>query len=125
MGPNVPSQLRIPVVDDDELVCDTVKMLLDFDGHVVETARSGKRALEIFQAGKFDVVITDQLMAGMKGNELAAAIKALVPEQPVIMLTGHAQTLQADKNVNGIVSKPCTIQDLRKALVAALRPREG
>ena len=58
----------ILVVDDDELVCDTVKMLLDLDGHLVETACSGKRALEIFQAGKFDVVITYQLMAGNEGK---------------------------------------------------------
>src|SRR5437870_372298 len=69
-------QCRILVVDDEPFVCDAVKMMLNFDGHVVETASNGKEALALFEKGKFDLVITDFAMPSMKGDELAAEIKA-------------------------------------------------
>src|SRR5258706_9791557 len=69
---------RILVVDDEPFVCDAVKMMLMFDGHIVETANNGKEALDIFSTGKFDLVITDFAMPSMKGDELAAQIKARV-----------------------------------------------
>ena len=73
-------QRRILVVDDEPLVCDAVKMMLDFDGHLVKTAGNGKEALAIFEQEPFDLVITDFEMPAMKGDELAAAIKARVPQ---------------------------------------------
>src|SRR5712692_1416173 len=59
---------RILVVDDEPFVCDAVKMMLNFDGHVVETASNGKEALALFDKGKFDLVITDFAMPSMKGD---------------------------------------------------------
>src|SRR5438445_5843142 len=88
-------QRRILVVDDEPFVCDAVKMMLNFDGHVVETASNGKDALAMFEEGKFDLVMTDWKMPGMKGDELAAAIKARAPNQPVVMITAHAESLQS------------------------------
>src|SRR5206468_8124896 len=76
-------QRRILVVDDEPFVCDAVKMMLNFDGHVVETASNGKEALAMFEKGKYDLVITDFAMPKMKGDELAAAIKERSPKQPV------------------------------------------
>jgi CheY-like chemotaxis protein len=53
------SRKHILVVDDEPFVCDAVKMMLDFDGHSVETAHSAKDALAMFEDGKFDLVITE------------------------------------------------------------------
>src|SRR5205809_7329531 len=86
--PSFPKR-RILVVDDEPFVCEAVKMMLAFDGHAVETACSGKEALALFENGKFDVVITDFAMPTMKGDELAAAIKARSPTQPVVMITAY------------------------------------
>jgi two-component system sensor histidine kinase EvgS len=72
MSPNPLPQLRILVVDDEEMVRDTLKMLLRFDRHTVEAATNPSQALELFQAGKFDLVITDYDMASMRGDQLAA-----------------------------------------------------
>ena len=69
-------------------------MLLEFDGHEVITASSGNEALALFGQGRFDLVITDYTMPVMKGDELARAIKARVPDQPVIMLTAHAEMMR-------------------------------
>src|ERR1700745_1456600 len=87
-------QRRILVVDDEPFVCDAVKMMLNFDGHVVETASNGKEALALFEKGKFDLVITDFAIVSMKADELAAAIKARAPNQPVVMITAYAEMLQ-------------------------------
>ena len=114
------SRRHILVVDDEPFVCDAVKMMLDFDGHDVETAHSGKDALAMFEEGKFDLVITDFAMPAMKGDELAAAIKARAPKQPVVMITAYAEMLQSSgnplKGVDFIISKPFLLENLREAI---------
>lgn len=113
-------QRHILVVDDEPLVCDAVKMMLDFDGHVVETATNGKDALALLAATPFDLVITDFEMPGMRGDELAAAIKARSPSQPVVMITAYAEMLQASGNlltgVDHLISKPFLLENLRQAI---------
>ena len=114
------SPKKILVVDDEPFVCDTVKLLLAFDGHQVETALSGKEALEKFAIGKFDLVITDYSMPEMKGDELGMKIKALSPQQPVVLITAYAEMLRgADTPLQGVdcmVSKPFLLQHLREAI---------
>ncbi len=120
---------RILVVDDEPFVCDAVKMMLAFDGHDVVTASNGKEALGLFEQGKFDVVITDFAMPGMKGDELAAAVKARSPGQPVVMITAYAEMLHSSgktlPGVDHVVSKPFLLEDLREALASVLPERNG
>jgi len=120
-------QRHILVVDDEPFVCDAVKMMLAFDGHVVETATSGHDALAKFDRAKFDLVITDFSMPSMKGDELAAAIKSRDPKQPVVMITAYAEMLQSSGNplrgVDFIISKPFLLENLREA-IAKVTPVE-
>lgn len=113
-------QRRILVVDDEPLVCDAVKMMLDFDGHVVKTAGNGRDALAMLEKDQFDLVITDFEMPAMKGDELAAAIKARMPKQPVVMITAYSEMLQASGNplrgVDMMISKPFLLENLREAI---------
>jgi CheY-like chemotaxis protein len=124
-GPAFP-QRRILVVDDEPLVCDAVKMMLDFDGHEVKTAGNGRDALALLEQDQFDLVITDFEMPGMKGDELAAAIKARSPQQPVVLITAYAEMLQASGNpltgVDWVISKPFLLENLREA-IAKVAPR--
>src|ERR1700761_8666083 len=119
---------RILVVDDEPFVCDAVKMMLAFDGHDVVTANDATEALAIFDKGKFDLVITDFAMPGMKGDELAAAIKARAPRQPVVMITAYAEMLQSSgkrlPGVDFLVSKPFLLEHLREAISTVL-PESG
>ncbi len=98
-------------------------MLLEFDGHKVVTAINGKDALALFDEGGFDLVITDYTMPGIKGDELALALKARVPGQPVIMLTAHAEMIRTTAvplvGVDQLVSKPFQFQDIREAIQRA------
>lgn len=98
-------------------------MMLHFDGHIVETAKSAQEALALFEAGKFDLVITDYEMPVMKGDELAAIIKARAPSQPIVMITAYAERLHATghplKGVDFMVSKPFLLENLREAIAKA------
>ena len=118
-APAIP-QKRILVVDDEPLVCDAVKMMLSFDGHTVETAAGGHEALALLEKEAFDIVITDFEMPHMKGDELAAAIKARMPGQPVVMITAYAEMLHAAGNpltgVDCMISKPFLLETLRDAI---------
>ena len=115
---------RILVVDDEPFVCDAVKMMLAFDGHEVVTANDAKEALAVFEKNKFDLVITDFAMPGMKGDELAAAIKSRSPRQPVVMITAYAEMLQSSgkklPGVDFLVSKPFLLEHLREAISKVL-----
>jgi len=114
---------RILVVDDEPFVCDAVKMMLEFDGHKIETAGSGKDALALIEKSPFDLVITDYAMPGMKGNELAAQIRAQNPKQPIVMITAYAEMLSANQtpldSVDCVISKPFLLEDLRAAILKA------
>jgi CheY-like chemotaxis protein len=111
---------RILVVDDEPLVCDAVKMMLAFDGHEVESASGGKAALALLEKSHFDLVLTDYDMPAMKGDELAAAIKARSPQQPVVMITAYADVLRASGNpltgVDLVIGKPFLLENLREAI---------
>jgi CheY-like chemotaxis protein len=120
MSKPVISPRRILVVDDEPYVCDAVRMMLAFDGHQVQTASSGKEALTLFAKGKYDVVITDYAMPGMKGDELAVAIKSIAPEQPIVLITAYAEMFKSAETpltgVDSIISKPFLLENLRAAI---------
>jgi CheY-like chemotaxis protein len=121
--------LRVLVVDDHEGIREIVSAYLAEDRHVVETAASAREAMEKFHAGRFDLVITDRAMPEINGDELAAKIKRISPQKPIIMLTGFSDLMndlgaRAD-NVDVMVSKPARLDDLRKAIMEAMPPREA
>lgn len=120
MTPRGIARRHILVVDDDPVVCETVHMLLEWEGHAVEAASSGAEALARFEPGKFDVVFTDYLMPMMTGDQLAAAIKQRAPAQPVVMLTAYPEKLKDPGHpligVDFLLGKPFEIENLREAL---------
>jgi CheY-like chemotaxis protein len=80
---------RVLLVDDEPLVLKAMKMLLAIEGFTAQAADSGPAALAHLEAGRFDLVITDNAMPGMSGVELAGVIKTRWPSMPVIMLSGN------------------------------------
>ena len=113
-------RLQILVVDDEPPVREVITAYLAGDGHTVETASNGSEGLEKFLAGGFDVVVTDQGMPEMAGDQLAAAIRRIAPDMPVILLTGFGDLMIASgetpAGVDIIVGKPVALAALRQAL---------
>jgi signal transduction histidine kinase len=116
--------LRILVVDDHPAIREIVSAYLAEDRHTVETAADAREAIKKFRAEHFDLVITDRAMPEISGDELAASIKEIEPNEPVIMLTGFAdlinETGQRSENVDLIVSKPARLEDLRRAILEVM-----
>ena len=115
---------QILVVDDEPTVSSAIKMLLEHDGHTVQTADSGEAALAILEQGKFDLIITDYKMQGMNGVELAVLIKQLLPHLPIIMATAFADEFNTYGKPSGgvdlVISKPFSLQILREAILRVL-----
>jgi CheY-like chemotaxis protein len=112
-----PTTQHILVVDDEPFVCESVKLMLSYDGHVVVTAGSGKEALAKYDPARFDLVITDYSMEGMKGDQLASAIKQLAPAKPIILLTAFPPE-RKPAAIDLVLTKPFYFETLREALAA-------
>ena len=106
------------VVDDEPLVCNALKFLLERFGFDTVLALSGAEALERFQQQEFQLVITDFAMPRMTGVDLATAIKARVPQQRVLMLTAYAERFWSEPvaAVDKILSKPISLPKLQEVI---------
>ena len=125
-APRLGQSLRVLVVDDQAQVCDLAAVFLTQDGHKVETAENGLAALARLQVSQFDVVLTDQAMPQMNGEQLAHAIHLNRPGLPVILMTGFGDLMKAagqmPPHVRSILSKPFTQSTLRAALAKLFTP---
>lgn len=111
---------RVLVVDDEPLVSESIRRLLALDRHEAVVAPNAEEALAIFTSQKFDLVITDYDLPGMKGDELASAIKSLTPNQPVALITAFGEALHAAgarlAGVDLVLGKPFALAELRQAV---------
>jgi CheY-like chemotaxis protein len=79
---------RMLVVDDNDLVLQTVRSMLERGGHQVAVAVDGRDGLKRFQSGDFDLVITDILMPEVEGFEMVRALRESSSAIPIIVMTG-------------------------------------
>ncbi len=84
------SGVRILVVDDEMIVCESCKRILEEEGYEVETALSGKEAFDKMKVSPFDIVITDLKMPGIDGMEVLRTFRKEYPDLIIIMITGFS-----------------------------------
>ena len=125
------SALRILMVDDDELIRESVAPMLEMLGHTVATAASGLHALRLLESPlPVDLVILDMNMPGMGGAEVLPRILELRPGMPVILSTGYsdheiAPLLAEYPGVSGL-RKPFSMKEIKERIAAqGLRPMAG
>jgi signal transduction histidine kinase len=83
-------EIKILVVEDEEIIRMMFKQSFSNWGFKVDTAENGKEAFDKCQNGAFDIVVTDLNMPVMDGMELLKKLKAKVPHQEVVVVTGYA-----------------------------------
>ena len=111
-------QERILLVDDEEMIVDIMKLMLERLGYRVTGHTVSLTALEEFRTfpGDFDLVITDMTMPGMTGDRLAEAIKAIQKDIPIILCTGFNEKINPHKpensSIQAILMKPVSMNDL-------------
>jgi len=116
---------RILVVDDEQLVRNLTVQVLQRAGHDVVSVPDAKGALEVLEADRIDLVVTDVVMPGLTGVELLNELRDLHPDLPVVLMTGGSPepertTRALELGANGIVYKPYAHADLIEAVRAAL-----
>ena len=116
--------MNILVVDDEPLVRQSIKFLLKHAGHQAELADSAEAALARLSEDAFDIVITDYSMPGMRGDELVARVRQLVPEQRIIMATAFVEECQVlgqpSGGVDALLLKPFSFSELTGAIEQVL-----
>jgi PAS domain S-box-containing protein len=119
--------LAILVVDDDDLIRESLVPMLEIMGHRAESVPGGREAMARLEGGlEVDVVILDMNMPGINGAETLARIKAHAPGQKVLMASGYN-----DSEVNRLVSgypnvsciqKPFSMKELQHKLAQLVSP---
>jgi DNA-binding NtrC family response regulator len=80
---------KILIVDDDSLVCESLKEMLTLDGYAVDTAQDGTNALSKVKEEPFNLILSDIHMPGLNGIELLKELKGLDSNAFIVFITGH------------------------------------
>ena len=110
----------ILLVDDEPSVLFVLSAILQEEGYVVECAKDGLSALEIFREKRCDLLVTDFSMPGMNGEELAKEIRATFPDFPIILITGYRKPGIKAELFDFVLEKPFPNQSLLGATKTCL-----
>jgi len=120
---------NVLVIDDERMISDVLQQALTIYGYNVETASGGSDGLRMFDAGSFDLVITDIRMPDIDGIEIARCIRnSEKPQTPIIGMSGTPWLMKGN-GFDSTIPKPFSIQTLmdtvRKLTVIPLDPDKG
>ena len=113
---------RALVVDDETTVRMMLIDVLETFGYVVDAADCGEAALPQLARGRYQTVVTDLRMPGMSGLDVAAAVRRVDPDVPVILLTGTGGTEAGSDEFRDyvrVVYKPVNVVKLMATIEAA------
>jgi two-component system, cell cycle sensor histidine kinase and response regulator CckA len=109
---------RILLVDDESLIIEVGRGMLEILGYMVLTASNGSEAIQVYQESrdKIDMIILDMIMPGMNGEEVFEKLKGINPEVKVLLASGYSINSQAvnilKKGCLGFIQKPFDLQRL-------------
>jgi CheY-like chemotaxis protein len=119
------ASLRILLVDDDPVLLESLRDVLEREGHAVVATGGGQAGIDAFrsaaQSGQpFSIVITDLGMPHVDGRQVATEVKKICAQSSVILLTGWGERILAEgkipPHVDRVLSKPPKLRDLRETL---------
>ncbi len=85
----------ILLVDDEDLLREGVREILEMSDHTVIEAGDGQQALEKFAVNNVDLVITDVVMPNMDGVDFVTKLRELFPEVPILTISGGSRVVSA------------------------------
>jgi CheY-like chemotaxis protein len=123
-GPDIPDGQgeRVLVVDDEPKIVGFIERWLEVLGYRSHAVTRPEEALELVRAApdQYDLVMTDYLMPGMNGLELAGRVRSIRQDLPILMTTGMVDEIPDEAirkaGVNALIQKPLFMGPLAKAL---------
>ena len=91
-APAIKRKPTVLIVDDEHLIADTLAEILSDKGYEASAVYNPRQAIEQMRDLRPDIVITDVLMPGMNGIELAKIVRATCPDTRILLVSGHATT---------------------------------
>jgi CheY-like chemotaxis protein len=113
---------HILIVDDEYLILELTKKILEKLGYTVTSRNSGTKALKTFRENPdtFDLLITDLTMPGMKGTELIARVLEIRPGFPVILYSGFGIDITKEKEahnrIRAYIKKPAFTWEIAETI---------
>ncbi len=108
---------RVLIVDDDESIRKTLAEILNAEGYLVDTAESGKEAIQKTKTNFYNLALIDIRLPDMEGTEVLIKMRDTVPKMRKIIITGYPSLQNAVESVNreanAYLLKPF---DIKKAL---------
>ncbi len=103
---------RALIIDDSKEILDMLQMAFEAEGFFVEVAVDGDEGIKKYNAGNFDLVITDLNMPRYDGNKVCKYIKkSKSPDTPVIAMSGTPWALSGDL-FDAVIQKPFSLKTL-------------
>ncbi|SOB60229.1 Two-component system response regulator [Pseudodesulfovibrio profundus] len=116
---------RVLLVDDEVGFVEVLHKRLNKRGFAVTPATSGTEGIQVLRKNDFDVAILDLKLEDMDGIEVLEIFKKMVPEMPVIMLTGHGSEQAARDGMEhgafDYLLKPCALEELIEKIDQAVQ----
>jgi DNA-binding response OmpR family regulator len=110
------NKIRLLLVDDEDGFVTVLSKRMSKRGFTVSVANSGAEAIQILRKRDFDVVVLDLKMEDIDGIEVLRIFKKMVPDLPVIMLTGHGSEEASREGLKlgaaDYLTKPCELEEL-------------
>lgn len=117
----------ILVVDDERSMREFLEIMLLKDGYAVQTAQTGKEAIDLIRQTPFDLIITDIRMKPVDGLQVLKQVKTLSPSTVVIIISAFASTETAvaamKEGAYDYLPKPFNIEEMRAVIVNALQSK--
>lgn len=116
---------RVLIIDGDESTRKTLSLIFNKKGYKIETARTGKKALNKAEEGVFNVAVVDVMLPDIEGTELLTPLKKMHPDMDVIIIAGLASLESAMRSLNGGASayftKPLRLNEMLAAIRKMLK----
>lgn len=119
----------ILLVEDHSTLLDIFQRVLEDAGFLVTPCADGLEALGLIEHGQttIDLLLSDVGLPGLRGDKLAAALQRLRPGVPVLLMSGHSESvtpaIAGSLGVAALLQKPITLEDLLGAVRKALSAR--
>ena len=118
---------RILIIEDEDTLRESLSRVFTREGYQVVPVNSAEPALELFEEGSFDLILTDIILPGITGIELLKRVKEAAPDQVVIIMTAYASLETAVETLRSgaydYIVKPIIHEEIKQIVKNALKVR--